>query len=35
VLSSRSVSAMYEFQPWQEPPPEASGNEAQLQQVRF
>jgi Tfp pilus assembly protein PilX len=35
VLSSRTVSVMYEFQPWQEPPPEAAGTQAQLQQVRF
>lgn len=35
VLATKTVSSMYEFQPWQEPPPEAAGTAAALQQVHF
>jgi hypothetical protein len=34
VLSEKRQTVMYEFQPWQEPPPEAVGDAAQLQQLR-
>src|SRR6185436_7698356 len=35
VLARQNVSVMYEFQPWQEPPPEAAGTAAALLEVHF
>jgi hypothetical protein len=35
VLARQNVSVMYEYQPWQEPPPEAAGTAAALLQVHF